>query len=42
LVGESARRRRFGATWTLGDGITAGTALEVLDAATGLWLMHPR
>jgi hypothetical protein len=41
-VGAVRRRWRLGATWTLEDGTRGGAATEVLDAETGLWLVHPR
>jgi hypothetical protein len=41
-IGEVRRRWRLGATWTLDDGTTGGAAVEVLDAETGLWLVHAR
>src|SRR5205085_5959386 len=41
-VGEVRRRWRLAATWTLDDGARGGAVLEVLDAETGLWLVHPR
>jgi hypothetical protein len=41
-VGDVRRRWRLGATWTLDDGTTGGAVLEVLDAETGLWLVHTR
>jgi hypothetical protein len=40
-VGEVRRRWRLGATWTLDDGTNGGAGIEVLDAETGLWLLHP-
>jgi hypothetical protein len=40
-IGAVRRRWRLGATWTLEDGKAGGAAIEVLDAATGLWLVHP-
>jgi hypothetical protein len=40
-VGEVHRRWRLGATWTLDDGTAGGAGIEVLDADTGLWLLHP-
>jgi hypothetical protein len=40
-IREVRRRWRLGATWTLDDGANGSAALEVLDAETGLWLVHP-
>jgi len=40
-VAEVRRRWRLGATWRLDDGTTGGAGIEVLDAASGLWLLHP-
>jgi hypothetical protein len=39
-VGDVRRRWRLGATWTLDDGTPGGAGIEVLDADTGLWLLH--
>ena len=41
-MGELRRRWRLGATWMLDDGQTGGDGLEVLDAATGRWILAPR
>jgi hypothetical protein len=40
-VGAVRRRWRLSAAWTLDDGTRGGGALEVLDAESGLWLLHP-
>lgn len=40
-VGEVRRRWRLAAAWTLEVSTRGGAALEVLDAASGLWLLEP-
>jgi hypothetical protein len=40
-VGAVRRRWRLAATWTLDDGTAGGATLEVIDADSGLWLLHP-
>jgi hypothetical protein len=40
-VGAVRRRWRLTAAWTVDDGTAGGGALEVVDAASGLWLLHP-
>jgi hypothetical protein len=39
-VGVVRRRWRLVAAWTADDGVAGGGALEIVDAATGLWLVH--
>lgn len=39
-VGDVRRRWRLSAAWTLEDGTPGGGTLEVLDARSGLWLVH--
>ena len=39
--GPVNRRWRLAAAWTLDDGTAGGAGLEILDAASGLWLLHP-
>jgi hypothetical protein len=39
-VGDVRRRWRLSAAWTLADGTPGGAALEILDAADGLWLLE--
>jgi hypothetical protein len=40
-VGAIHRRWRLAAAWTLDDGTAGGAGLEILDAESGLWLLHP-
>jgi hypothetical protein len=40
-VGAVRRRWRLTAAWTLDDGSHGGGALEIADAESGLWLLHP-
>jgi hypothetical protein len=40
-IGAVRRRWRLTAAWTLDDGTRGGAALEVLDAESALWLLHP-
>ncbi len=40
-VGTVNRRWRLAAAWTLDDGTAGGAGLEILDAASGLWLLDP-
>ena len=39
-VVDVRRRWRLSAAWTLEDGARGGAALEILDAADGLWLLE--
>jgi hypothetical protein len=39
-VGKVRRRWRLTAAWTLDDGAEGGGALEVIDADSGVWLVH--
>ena len=39
-VGAVRRRWRLVAAWTADDGAAGGGAIEIVDAATGLWLVH--
>jgi hypothetical protein len=40
-VGAVRRRWRLSAAWTLDDGSSGGGTLEIIDAESGLWLLHP-
>lgn len=40
-IGEVRRHWRLAAAWVLEDETRGGAALEVLDAASGLWLLEP-
>jgi len=40
-IGPVHRRWRLAAAWTLDDGTTGGAGLEIVDAESGLWLLHP-